>query len=631
MNDSIDPTTLAEQAEAEFNAGNFTGAVLLADRARAAGDTRALVTRAHALLLSGDFGGAAQSAFTAQHLDASLGAAPYLLAAAAGRLQLVGADGAPITQEGLLAEARRLHPAEYERHAHLYGDFEAYGHVGAETLEAALRRLRFRAEDYYPAIAAVARRDADWAALLKRAGATALTPFTLTPADIGTLSRQRPWLAYWTMQINTDLVIEAIIGAARRYYGNWLAQRSSAAGPPHPEVLLAIAAQCYLNEFICEETGPETALAAKLAERLGQGDRLDDAELLVLGSYRDLGAIGQIDRTGLGPAALQFLAMSVDDAAARHRIAQDIPTVTSLPEGVSHDVRAFYEATPYPRWHQFARPPSADRSFDEMIAADAPFLQPGSRPLGEAIEVLIAGCGTGSAIVPALSYRGARITAFDLSLTSLAYARQRLAALGHDEIRFAHGDLLAIGEMGRQFDLIECTGVLHHLDDPWAGIAALAGILKPGGRAMLSVYSRPFRQMMAPFMAASREIEAQAPGPVTAKVRAARRDLIRQRLAGAQSGFLFKGSDLFTTSGFRDLLLHPVERPLTVAEFAQGCARHGLKCLGLMPTNVDQARLLSERGRPADMAAEIAFWAQAEARQPLLFSTMICLFFEKMG
>ena len=50
-----------------------------------------------------------------------------------------------------------------------------------------------------------------------------------------------------------------------------------------------------------------------------------------------------------------------------------------------------------------------------------------------------------------------------------------------------------------------------------------------------------------------------------------------------------------------------------------------------MPTNADQARLLAERGRPADMAAEIAFWSQAEAQQPLLFSTMICLLFEKVG
>ncbi|MGG2362102.1 hypothetical protein ACE4Z5_24315, partial [Salmonella enterica] len=119
-----------------------------------------------------------------QHLDPSLSAAPYLLAAAAGRLQLTDAGGAPITQDGLLAEARRRHPEAYARHAHLYGPadrpFDTYGHVDAGALERALRRGKFRAEDYYPAIAAVARRDAGWSGLLKQAGATALTPFTLT-------------------------------------------------------------------------------------------------------------------------------------------------------------------------------------------------------------------------------------------------------------------------------------------------------------------------------------------------------------------------------------------------------------------------------------------------------------------
>ena len=104
----------------------------------------------------------------------------------------------------------------------------------------------------------------------------------------------------------------------------------------------------------------------------------------------------------LGSTALQFLAMTIDDAADRQRIAKDIATVTRLPAGASQEVRAFYEVTPYPRWHQFARPPTADRSFDEIIAADAAYLLPGSQPVGEPTEVLVAGCGTGSAIVPSV-------------------------------------------------------------------------------------------------------------------------------------------------------------------------------------------------------------------------------------
>lgn len=636
---STEAARLVARAQDEFDAGNFAGAVLLADEARALvpGHQESLALRAHALLLKGDFGGAAQSAFTAIHGAPDAAAPRYLLAAAAGRIGLVDAAGTPITQAALLDEARRLHPAAMDTYRHLFGDpnrpLDAYGHVDAAALEAALRRADFRPEEYYAAIDAVGRRDQGWLDLMAQAGATALTPFSLDATGIETLSRLRPWLAYWSMQINTDLVIEAILGAARRYYAGWLARRQPGAALPRPEVLQAIAAQCHLNEFIFEETAEEAALAATLGDRLRTGT-LDDAELLVLGAYRDLTtfeAIDRLDRATLGPEALALLAITVDEAAERRRIAADIPTVTPLGEGVSQHVRAFYEMTPYPRWRQFVRPPKADRTYDEVIAGDAPYLMDGRAALGTDIDVLIAGCGTGGAIVPALNYRGARITGFDLSLSSLAYARQRLSALGHGDIRFVHGDLLAIGAMDRQFDVIECTGVLHHLDDPWPGVAALASVLKPGGRALLSVYSRPFRRMMAPFMDAARKIERQTLGSINTKVRAARRDLIRQRLAGAQSGFLFAGNDTFSTSGFRDLLLHPVERPMTVAEFAEGCARHGLSCLGLMPTNVDQARLLAERGKPTDIAAEIAFWTDAEARQPLLFSTMICLYFEKIG
>ena len=35
--------------------------------------------------------------------------------------------------------------------------------------------------------------------------------------------------------------------------------------------------------------------------------------------------------------------------------------------------------------------------------------------------------------------------------------------------------------LGRTFDLIVCTGVLHHLADPDAGLRALRSVLKPDG------------------------------------------------------------------------------------------------------------------------------------------------------
>ena len=46
-----------------------------------------------------------------------------------------------------------------------------------------------------------------------------------------------------------------------------------------------------------------------------------------------------------------------------------------------------------------------------------------------------------------------------------------------------------MGELGRSFDKIVCTGVLHHLPDPDAGLRALREVLEPDGAMHLMVYA----------------------------------------------------------------------------------------------------------------------------------------------
>jgi len=45
------------------------------------------------------------------------------------------------------------------------------------------------------------------------------------------------------------------------------------------------------------------------------------------------------------------------------------------------------------------------------------------------------------------------------------------------------------GELGRRFDLIICTGVLHHLADPDAGLNAFRSVLGADGAMYLMVYA----------------------------------------------------------------------------------------------------------------------------------------------
>ena len=97
-------------------------------------------------------------------------------------------------------------------------------------------------------------------------------------------------------------------------------------------------------------------------------------------------------------------------------------------------------------------------------------------------QVLVAGCGTGShAIIAAHRFRGARVLAVDLSLSSLTYAKRKTRELGVTNIDYAQADILRLGGIARSFDVIESVGVLHHLDDPFAGWRILLSLLRPGG------------------------------------------------------------------------------------------------------------------------------------------------------
>src|SRR4029453_14664497 len=83
------------------------------------------------------------------------------------------------------------------------------------------------------------------------------------------------------------------------------------------------------------------------------------------------------------------------------------------------------------------------------------------RPIGRAdhLDVLIAGCGTGQqAVMTARRFAGARVLAVDLSIASLCYAKYRTDALGLNNIEYGQADILKLASLGRQFDLIACSG-----------------------------------------------------------------------------------------------------------------------------------------------------------------------------
>jgi SAM-dependent methyltransferase len=106
------------------------------------------------------------------------------------------------------------------------------------------------------------------------------------------------------------------------------------------------------------------------------------------------------------------------------------------------------------------------------------------------LDILVAGCGTSQAAKVAFHVPRARVVAIDLSADSIAHTRAISQKYNIKNVELHQMPLESIGALGRQFDLIVCTGVLHHLPDPAEGLRALRDVLRPDGSMNLMVYGR---------------------------------------------------------------------------------------------------------------------------------------------
>jgi SAM-dependent methyltransferase len=156
---------------------------------------------------------------------------------------------------------------------------------------------------------------------------------------------------------------------------------------------------------------------------------------------------------------------------------------------VVDEVRDFYERMPYP-----APLANLDKERDlyanpERRRAQFHLTWPSERPRGD-LEILVAGCGTSQAARYALREPDARVTAMDISETSLRHTRDLQQKYNLKNLELHRLPIEGVRQLARSFDLIVCTGVLHHLPDPDLGLRALRDVLRPQGAMRLMVYGR---------------------------------------------------------------------------------------------------------------------------------------------
>jgi SAM-dependent methyltransferase len=156
--------------------------------------------------------------------------------------------------------------------------------------------------------------------------------------------------------------------------------------------------------------------------------------------------------------------------------------------GAAEEVRDFYNRYPYPR-------PVDDLDKYRRVwqdrqrrRADYHLFWP-ARSYREDQSILIAGCGTSQAVKHALRWPSAQVTGIDFSATSVRCTEQLKRKYDLKNLQIHQLPLERVGDLETSFDQIVCTGVLHHLADPDAGLRALRDVLKPDGAMHLMVYA----------------------------------------------------------------------------------------------------------------------------------------------
>jgi SAM-dependent methyltransferase len=154
----------------------------------------------------------------------------------------------------------------------------------------------------------------------------------------------------------------------------------------------------------------------------------------------------------------------------------------------SGEVRDFYERYPYPRPVDSLEKYRLRWEDPQRRRVDYHLFWP-HKPYEEDYSILIAGCGTSQAAKHALRWPKAQVTGIDFSATSVRCTEELKEKYNLNNLQVRRLPIERVNEFEESFDQIVCTGVLHHLPDPDAGLKALRGTLKPDGAMHLMVYA----------------------------------------------------------------------------------------------------------------------------------------------
>jgi SAM-dependent methyltransferase len=131
----------------------------------------------------------------------------------------------------------------------------------------------------------------------------------------------------------------------------------------------------------------------------------------------------------------------------------------------------------------------ADREFEafQALYTARAFGEPEGFFRGKRVLELAPG-GTGSAVASFVAQGAAEVVAIDLSSRNVENLGRRFAGVPNVVLR--QGDICDLPTDLGQFDFAHAAGVLHTIRDPDKALRDACGLLRPGGKVVVSLYGK---------------------------------------------------------------------------------------------------------------------------------------------
>ncbi len=244
-------------------------------------------------------------------------------------------------------------------------------------------------------------------------------------------------------------------------------------------------------------------------------------------------------------------------------------------------VQDHYLDYPYPH-----RNPEDDKTrllkiYGDYLGEISHWLFEGKEDFKKGFRVLIAGGGTGDSTVylaEQLKDTDAEIVYLDFSKNSMKIAQERAKNRGLKNITWINDSILNVPDLKiGKFDYIQCSGVLHHLESPDAGLKVLSDSLTEKGGMGIMVYAQYGRTGVYQIQEIMRMVNEGVQS---------RQEEVKNGWevinALPQTNWYSRGKDLLADHvnhgdvGMYDMFLHKQDRAYTIPEIYEFVEKAGL-------------------------------------------------------